>query len=185
MFSMRDIRKTKCALRCIKMNYQVSGGWCTGPPLMTLGGPNGATSGLSFTSLTLLTWKVGCVFRDLGSLNLTDTCQALLMSSVCLLGSSGDSCFTLKFCVCLTSHVLSSVVPQVCLIIPPPSCILPQCSYPLPDCFTYLTLFSPVRAQEVSLMSSWYFDAVCFKIPEFACYLLVPLFKMNSWVWSL
>ena len=36
----------------------------------------------------------------------------------CLLGSFGVSALTLKFCLCLTSRVLSSVVPQVCLIIP-------------------------------------------------------------------
>ena len=45
-------------------------------------------------------------------------CQGLLVSSVCLLGPLGVCCFTLKFCFCLKPHVLSSVVPQVDLIIP-------------------------------------------------------------------
>ena len=36
-------------------------------------GLEAGTKVLSVSGLTLLTWNVGCTFRDLGSFNLTDT----------------------------------------------------------------------------------------------------------------
>lgn len=46
-----------------------------------------------------------------------DNCKGPLVSSDCLLASFAVSCFSLKCCLGLILHILSNVVPQVCVIV--------------------------------------------------------------------
>ena len=56
------------------------------------------------------------------------------MLRVCLLGSFCVSCLIFKFCLYLTSHVLSSPVPQVCMGLPLLPNVFQLCLIVYPSC---------------------------------------------------
>lgn len=88
--------------------------------------------------------------RSLLSVKVTETCQVPLVLSSSLLGSFKVSCFTLKFWLCLIPHVLSSLLPQVCVITTPPQCVPPVSNLLPPPC-----VFNPCVPGLLCLLVFW------------------------------